>query len=83
MCVCEGDREKEDYCTEICFLGVFTKLQKATISFLMSVRPSVGMEQLVSMWKDFHGISYLCIFRKSFERIQVSLKSDKNSGHFT
>jgi len=52
------------------FLGAFTKLRKATISFVMSVclsvhlsvcclsvSPSVGMEQLISHWADFHEIS--------------------------
>jgi len=28
------------------FLGAFTKIPKATIKFLMSVRPSVRMEQI-------------------------------------
>jgi len=39
------------------FLGVFVKLQKATIGFVMSVRPfvcpSVRMEQLGSHWTGF------------------------------
>jgi len=48
-----------------------------------SVRPSVRMEQLGSHWTDFLTIWYLGIFRKSVEKIQVSLKSDKNSGYFT
>ena len=61
------------------FLGAFTKLRKATISFVMSVR----MEQLGSHWADFHEIWYLRIFRKSVAKIQVSLKSDKNKGYFT
>ena len=40
------------------------------------------MEQLCSQRKDFHGILYLNIFRKYVEKIQVSLKSDKNNGYF-
>jgi hypothetical protein len=44
---------------------------------------SVHMDQLGSQWTDFHEIWYLSIFRKSAEKIQVSLKSDKNNGHFT
>ena len=40
--------------------GTFTKLQKATISFVMSaclsVRLSIRMEQLCSHWTDFHEI---------------------------
>jgi len=37
------------------------------------------MQQLGSHWTDFHEILYLSIFRKSFEKFQVSLKSDKNN----
>jgi hypothetical protein len=33
-------------------------------------------------WLDFHEDFYLNIFRKSVEKIQVSLKYDKNNGHF-
>ena len=43
----------------------------------LSVCPSVRIEQLCSDWVDFHEILHLCIFRKSVEEIQVSLKSDK------
>jgi hypothetical protein len=35
------------------------------------------MKQLGSHWTDFHEILYLSIFRKSIEKSQVSLKSDK------
>ena len=67
------------------------KLQTATITFIVSVRPpvcssvrpSVCMEQLGFHWTDFHEIWYLRIFRKSVEKILVSLKSDKNKGYFT
>jgi len=44
---------------------MFAKLWKATVSFVMSVLPSVRMEQLDFHWADFHEIWYLCIFRKS------------------
>ena len=40
------------------------------------------MDQLGSHTTGFHDIWYLSIFPKSVEKIQVSLKSDKNSGHF-
>ena len=33
--------------------GAFAKLRKATVSFIMSVRPSVHMEHVVSHWADF------------------------------
>jgi len=49
----------------------------------MSARPSVRMEQLGSHWTDFHEIWHLSVFRKSVEKIQVSLKSDKNKGNLT
>jgi len=64
-------------------LSAFAKLQKATISFVKSIHLSVRMEQLGSQWTDFHEISYLKIFRKTVQKIQVSLKSDKNKGYFT
>ena len=41
------------------------------------------MEQLGSNWVDFHEILYLRIFWKLVKKIQGSLKTDKNSGHFT
>ena len=65
-------------------LGSFSELRKATVSFVMSVPPSVGpLGKLGSHWKGFHEIWYISIFRKSVEKIQVSLKSGKNKGCFT
>jgi hypothetical protein len=76
-------------------LDEFAKLRKAIISFIMSVcpsdrpsvlpsvYPSVRMEQLCSHLMDFHEILYLSICWKSVEKIQLSLKSDKNNGYFT
>jgi hypothetical protein len=46
----------------------------------LSVCPSFRMEQLASYWTDCHEILYLSIFRKYIDKIQVSLKSDKNNG---
>jgi hypothetical protein len=57
-------------------------LLKATVSFLMFVRPSVRIEQLGSHWTDFHEILYLSIFRKFSWKIKVSLKSDKTKWYF-
>jgi hypothetical protein len=37
----------------------------------MSVCPSVGMQQLVSHWNDFHEIGYLKNFRKPVKKIQA------------
>jgi hypothetical protein len=48
----------------------------------MSVRLFVRMEQPASHWKDFNDILHFSIFRKPVEKIQVSLKWDKNNGYF-
>ena len=64
------------------FLGAFAKLRKATISFIMSVRPSEWNNSAPNK-TDFHEIWYLNIFRNYIENIQVSSKSDKNNGYFT
>jgi hypothetical protein len=69
--------------TSLPFLGAFAKLRKATISFVTSVRLPVLTEQLGPHWTDFYEILYLEIFRKSLEKIPVSLKSDKNKGYST
>ena len=62
------------------FLGAFAKLWKATLtSFVMSVCPSVCI-LLSSHWTNVHEIWYLSIFRNSVDKIQDSLKSDKNDG---
>ena len=65
------------------FKALFAKLRKATLLFVMSVRPSVLMEQLGSHWTDFHEISYFSILPKYVEKIQLSLQSEKNSGYLT
>jgi hypothetical protein len=64
-------------------LCMFAKLQRATISFAVSVHLSICMKQLSTNRTDFHRIWYLSIFRKSAEKIQVSLKSKKNNRYFT
>ena len=65
--------------------------QKVTISIVMfvcpsfcsSVHPSFQMKQLCSNWTNFHEICYMNTFRNSVQKIQVSLKSDKDEGCFT
>ena len=65
------------------FLGAFEKLRKATISFVMTVRPSVCPHGPTRLRLDgFHEIWYLHILGKNAWKIQVSLKSDKNNGYF-
>jgi len=63
---------------------IFKRVRKIANSdyFAMSVCLSVRMEQLSSLWTDFHEIWYLNIFRNYVEKIQVSLKSDKNNEYF-
>ena len=67
------------------FLDIFTKLQKATISFAMSVcpsvRPSVSPHGKATgrIFKKFN----FSIFLQSVEKSKVSLKSVKNNGYFT
>ena len=58
-------------------------MRKATVSFLMSVRPSVRIEQLGSHWQDLHEIWYSSVFKKSIKKIKFSWKSYKNNGYFT
>jgi len=53
------------------FLGTFVKLQNDY--WLRYVTLSLCMEQLDSHCMDFNGNRYLCIFRKSIEKIQLSL----------
>jgi hypothetical protein len=60
-------------------LGVSAKSQEVNISCVIL---SVRMEQFGSHWTDFREIWYLSIFRKSVEKIQVSLKSVENNGYF-
>jgi len=43
----------------------------------------VHVEQLGYHWAGFHEIWYLSIFLKFVDKIQVSLKSEKNNRHFT
>jgi hypothetical protein len=45
--------------------------------------PSVLRVQLGCHWTDFHEIFYMIIFRKLGEKIQVSLKFEKNNGYVT
>jgi len=61
----------------------FCKITKSDYWIRMSVCPSVRTEQPGSHEADFHEILYSSIFRKSVEKIQVSLKSDKNNWHYT
>jgi hypothetical protein len=65
------------------FARKIAKKKEKNTSFVMSVRMSVHMEQLSSHWTDFHEVWCFRIFRKSVEKIEISLKSDKNNAYFT
>ena len=62
------------------FVCAFAKLRRASISFAMSVLPPVCPHWKTRLSME---VSYLSIFRKSVEKIQVSSKSDKNNGYYT
>ena len=74
--------QKQGFPFPIIFSARSQNYEKASISFVMSVHPSLRMEHLGSHWMNFHQFFYLGIFRKSFEKIRVSLKSGKNNGYF-
>jgi ribosome biogenesis protein Nip4 len=72
------------------FLGAFVKLRKATISFFMSVRPSVCLSVRLSAWHNLTPTGRILMefdiytfFRKFVEKIKVLLKSEKNNRDFT
>ena len=64
------------------FIFVISVCLSACPSVCLLVHLSVRMEQPLSHSKDFNEISYLQISRKSFGKIQVSLKCYKNNGYF-
>ena len=65
------------------FLGPCARITESTVSFVMSVCPSVRMEQFGSHCTDFHETGCSRIFRTSVKKIQFPLKSDKNNGYIT
>jgi len=73
--------------TEVRFLYVHSKscekglLAPSCLSVFVSL--TVRMKKLDSHWTDFHEISYLHVFRKSVEKIQVLLKYVRNNWCFT
>ena len=65
-------------------LGALAKLRKATVGFVISVRPSVCPHGTTRLLLD--GLSRNLIFEyfsKNCRENQVSLKSDQNGGYFT
>jgi hypothetical protein len=66
------------------FLGAFVNFEKGLLAAShLFLSFSFHVEQLGSISKNFCGIWYLSIFVKRVGKIQVSLKSDNNSGYCT
>jgi hypothetical protein len=61
-----------------CFWALSQNCEKRLLASCLTVR----MEKLDSHWTDFYESMYFSIFRKSVEKSEVSLKSDKNNGYF-
>jgi len=53
------------------------------MSLSLYVQPSFLMEQLGFHWTEFYEICYVNIFRKSVDKIPVSLEFDKKNWYFT
>ena len=75
---CPAGWSEEEWSASL--IGGFAKFRKATIGFVMSVRLSFHMAELVSHGKDFNEMWYWSIFRKYFQKIRVSLRSHHNNG---
>jgi len=79
------DKYTHNSCNISQLLGAFAKFQKASISFNMSVCPSVrpyAWNSFPTGW-IFIKFGILIFLKKYVEKIQDSLKSDKNDGYFT
>jgi hypothetical protein len=69
---------------KVTILGEFVKFRKATISFVMPVRPSFSPHGTTRLQLEEFSQNFIFgYFKKSVEKIQVSLKSEKNNGYFT
>jgi len=58
-------------------------LTEFTSTYSLNTQRGWHTSKFGSHWTGFHEILYLSIFRKSVEKIQVSLKADNNNGYFT
>ena len=68
------------------FWGAFAKLRKATVSFVISVRPSVHLyarNNSAPTSRIFMKFYIWGFVDKLSRKLEVSLKSDMNRGHFT
>jgi hypothetical protein len=62
------------------FLGAFAKLPKAPVSFVMSVRPSICVEQFGSHWTNIHEIWWLIIFENLSRKFQLNWTLSRITG---
>jgi len=63
----------------LCFVGMFAKLWKATVNFILSVCLSLHPHGTTWLQLDIFWWNFMSILWKSIRKIKVSLKSDKNS----
>jgi len=64
--------------------NLIKRLLDSSCLFIRSpVRPSVRMEQLGSHWTGFFMKFDFRVFFQNLEKIQVTITSEKNNGHFT
>jgi len=67
------------FVSKIQVLDLFAKMLKATMNVIMSVCPPIRPHGTTRITLDRFSCN-LCIFRKSVENFQGSLKSDNNFG---
>ena len=64
------------------FLCAFAQIRNAIVSLIMTVRPSSWNNSAPTGRIFIKFDVWLLFFRKYVEKIQVSLKNDKNNGYF-
>jgi hypothetical protein len=69
ICQCNGCTE---FSAKSAFKALFAKLRKATISFVVSVCPSVCTEQLCSRWTDFRVILKFEYFSNFIKNLTIT-----------
>ena len=78
--LCRDVKKIYDTFRSVVLLGAAAKLRKTSLMFVISVCMSISTEELGSHWANVHQFWYMSVSRKSVEKIQVSLKYDKNNG---
>ena len=70
------------YTAKIILGATEQEYRKATFGFVVSVRPSIRMQQRDYHSTDFHEILYLLFLLKFIDIFQFMLKQDKIDRHF-